>query len=235
MEPPLRSLSILTVVSGIAGVGRTTIAETLCDVLGAADRRALFVDLCSADVQPPVSVQPAASPTTATGVPKADAAHPLDPRPHGCAVTVVDCPGGIHSTSLAVARASTRVVLVATPERDAVVSAYQFLKVVCARESTAEITLVVNRAADLRAAQRAAERIRDAAARFLGVHLVGSVVMPEDADLRRTRRVGVPPSVRYPNSPALVALRRHFCPDAAVGGSASSDAGMLARMASLFL
>lgn len=81
---------------------------------------------------------------------------------------IADCGAGISEATLAFARSADRVIVVTTPDLTAMTDAYAMLKVIGVPKSGVAPGLIVNRAADAKAAQATAERVQSVAAKFLG-------------------------------------------------------------------
>lgn len=97
---------------------------------------------------------------------------------------VVDAAAGLDSALRVAAMQASRLVLVTTPEPTALTSAYALVKMVHGRLPLLPIDLLVNRAQHQDEGEAAAERMRQACARFLGRPLRYLGAIPEDGQMR---------------------------------------------------
>lgn len=97
---------------------------------------------------------------------------------------VVDAAAGLDSALRVAAMQASRLVLVTTPEPTALTSAYALVKMVHGRLPLLPIDLLVNRAQHHDEGEAAAERMRQACARFLGRPLRYLGAIPEDGQMR---------------------------------------------------
>ncbi|HET9064826.1 MAG TPA: P-loop NTPase [Gemmatimonadales bacterium] len=97
---------------------------------------------------------------------------------------IVDAAAGLDSALRVAAMQASRLVLVTTPEPTALTSAYALVKMVHGRLPLLPIDLLVNRTHDPDEGAIAAERMRQACARFLGRPLRFLGAIPEDGAMR---------------------------------------------------
>lgn len=150
---------------------------------------------------------------------------------------VVDLGAGLGAGTLDVAVAADRLLVVATPEPTALADAYGLLKACARRGRTDRITLAVNMADNADAAARAAQRLSNTAARFLGVQVPCAGWMPRDAAVTAAVAARRPLLLHAPQAPAALALRRlegHLHVPAQVGNTAAEPTGFLGRLAAAF-
>jgi flagellar biosynthesis protein FlhG len=120
---------------------------------------------------------------------------------------VLDAPAGIGRAALQVAMAAEHLVLVATPERTALADAYALLKVIARRRHAPEVSILFNQVQSTAELALAAQRVGEAAARYLGLKpkLLGWV--PLDAAVRRSVASQAPFVRAEPYAPASRAVR----------------------------
>jgi flagellar biosynthesis protein FlhG len=121
-------------------------------------------------------------------------------------VIVADTASGLAPTVTALAAAADLSLVVTTPEPTALTDAYALVKIL-ARERPETVALVVNRAAGGPEADATARRLRQVAARFLGLDLPVFGRVPEDPALERSVRLLEPVLKDSPLSPAARAIR----------------------------
>lgn len=99
-------------------------------------------------------------------------------------VVVVDAAAGLDSALRCVGLHATRLVLVTTPEPTALTSAYALAKMVYTRLPRLPVDLLVNRTLTAAEGQLAADRLQEAATRFLGRQIRYLGAIPEDDAVR---------------------------------------------------
>jgi len=99
-------------------------------------------------------------------------------------VVVIDAAAGLDSALRCAALRATRLVLITTPEPTALTSAYALVKMVHARLPRLPVDLMVNRTLSPEEGQMAADRLQEAAVRFLGRQLRYLGAIPEDTGVR---------------------------------------------------
>lgn len=129
---------------------------------------------------------------------------------------LVDIGAGIGETSLHLATASDRVLLVTTPEATAQADAYAFVKVSRARRADLPFSLVINLCDVPEQGPESAMRLSSVARRFLGLDLPYWGSIPRQRGLDQFLRQRVPAFLADPQGPfarAIVELARRI-PDA---------------------
>jgi flagellar biosynthesis protein FlhG len=123
---------------------------------------------------------------------------------------LLDAPAGIGQGVLHLARQADELLLVTTPEPTALMDAYTLLKAAAASgpDSLGRVRLVVNMVSHRAEADRAYNRIREAAARFLAVpvDLLGYVFC--DGHVGRAVQKQEPLVLAYPHSQAAWCMKR---------------------------
>jgi flagellar biosynthesis protein FlhG len=123
---------------------------------------------------------------------------------------LLDAPAGIGQGVLHLARQADELALVTTPEPTAMMDAYALLKSAAAAraESLGQVRLIINMVAHRRDADRAHARIRQTAARFLGIDvgLLGYVFC--DGHVGRAVQRQEPLMLAYPHSLAAWCIKR---------------------------
>lgn len=99
-------------------------------------------------------------------------------------VVVIDAAAGLDSALRCAALRATRLVVITTPEPTALTSAYALVKMVHARLPRLPVDLMVNRTMSPEEGQLAADRLQEAATRFLGRQLRYLGAVPEDTGVR---------------------------------------------------
>lgn len=97
---------------------------------------------------------------------------------------VIDAAAGLDSALRCAALRATRLLLVTTPEPTALTSAYALVKMVHARLPRLPVDLMVNRIYEAGEGPAAADRLQEAALRFLGRRLRYLGAVPEDGGIR---------------------------------------------------
>jgi flagellar biosynthesis protein FlhG len=126
---------------------------------------------------------------------------------------LVDIGAGIGETSLHLACASDRVLLVTTPEATAQADAYAFLKVSRARRGDLPFSLVINLCDVPEQGPESAMRLSAVARRFLGIELPYWGCIPRQRGLDQFLRQRVPAFLADPQgefSRAVVELSRQI-------------------------
>lgn len=121
---------------------------------------------------------------------------------------VVDGGSGIESIVRAATMRAQRLLVVVTPEPASLSDAYALIKVMSAQVRELPVDVVINRALDDGEAQRAFEKIRMAAERFLRRALECIAVIPEDEAMRAVSRGQAPLFGPEPAGPAAIAIRQ---------------------------
>jgi flagellar biosynthesis protein FlhG len=231
-ETKLRRGSIVAIVGGKGGVGKTTLALNLAIRLAARGRRTLQLDaeigvasmdillgLTSSSVASAFAGYDANSRRRLTGgplglrilcgTPADDAVHRTRLMRRLAArwdVTVLDG-GTCRSTAASPAVLTVdRLVLVTTPEPAAVAGAYATLKCVAYRGFAGSIGLVVNLARSAHEAERVARRFAHAAREFLGLEIDSLGHVSYDRHVSQSARERVAVAVRYPRCPASACI-----------------------------
>lgn len=120
---------------------------------------------------------------------------------------LVDVGAGIGDTSLHLATASDRVVLVTTPEATAQADAYAFVKVARARRADLPFGVVVNQCDLPEQGPETATRLSAVARRFLGFDLPYWGYIPRQPGLDRFLRQRIPAFIADPEGPFAKAIR----------------------------
>ena len=169
-------LRTVAVLSGKGGVGKSNLALSLACAMADRDKRVVIMDadlgLANLDLLCGVS-------------PRHDLSHLVEGRrldddalqrvfgaledlESRADLLILDTGAGIHHGVLAFAHAADLTLLVTTPEPTSVRDAYGVIKSLGSAEEGGELLLVVNMAGSRAEALDVADRIRRAAARFLG-------------------------------------------------------------------
>jgi flagellar biosynthesis protein FlhG len=123
---------------------------------------------------------------------------------------LLDAPAGIGQGVMHLARLADELILVTTPEPTAIMDAYALLKGLAASQpaTLGQVRLVVNMVGHRGDAERVHQRLRDTAARFLGlsVELLGYVFC--DGHVGRAVQKQEPVVLAYPHSQAAWCIRR---------------------------
>jgi len=117
-------------------------------------------------------------------------------------VLLLDTGAGISRNVLNFILAADEVLLVTTPEPHALVDAYGLLKVLARQDIAAKLRLVVNRAETPAEALQAADNMRKATGRFLGVELIYTGCVWDDVSVVRAVKRQIPLLLLSPNAPA---------------------------------
>jgi len=120
---------------------------------------------------------------------------------------LVDSGAGISAQTVMLAAACERTWIVTTPDVTALTDAYAFLKVLVKREPHAAPAFVVNRAANAQEADLVAERLTNAARKFLARELRYLGWLPDDRAVGRCVNARSPVVRREPDSPFAAAVR----------------------------
>jgi flagellar biosynthesis protein FlhG len=200
----------ICIISGEAGVGRTTLAANL---VAYRLRRGATVRLRDGRIDE--------SGTLVSAVAGAE--------------VVVDCAAGAADSTLAWAERADRLVLVARPEPESIADAYGLLKVLSRRGVCAPAGLVLNRVVDAAEADRAAERLRRTAAEFLGRGLDDLGRVPHDPHVLRAARRGRTLLIDSPRSRASLSLAVVFQRLSPRARETATSSAVWLRLGSLFL
>jgi flagellar biosynthesis protein FlhG len=121
---------------------------------------------------------------------------------------LVDTGAGLGDVSLALQMASSRVIVVTTPEPTSMVDAYATLKVLWGLDPTKPVDMVVNAAGDDAEAEQTFEKISRAADRFLNRELgwLGPVYRDPNVPIAVKRQR--PVTELFPDSPASACYER---------------------------
>jgi len=103
----------------------------------------------------------------------------------GTDVVLLDTAAGLSRQTLAMLRASSRILLIITPDVAAMTDAYALLKLVTRSEPTLPVGLVVNRARSRPEADQVTARLTSMSERFLGRTLDAFGWISEDSSLAR--------------------------------------------------
>lgn len=120
---------------------------------------------------------------------------------------LVDAGAGISAQTVMLAAACERTLIVTTPDVTALTDAYAFLKVLVTREPHAAPAFVVNRATSAQEAEQVAERLANAARKFLARDLRYLGWLPDDRAVGRCVNARAPVVRREPDSPFAAAVR----------------------------
>ncbi|MBM4417061.1 MAG: MinD/ParA family protein [Chloroflexi bacterium] len=123
-------------------------------------------------------------------------------------IVLIDTAAGIGAEVSSFVATAPEVIVVTTPEPTAITDAYALIKVATRQASTARLQLVVNQAHDLGEAREVARKIIAVAREFLDVELTLLGSIPSDPYVGRAIRQQNPLVVRYPSSPASLAIAR---------------------------
>lgn len=122
-------------------------------------------------------------------------------------VVVIDAAAGLDSALRCAALRATRLVVITTPEPTALTSAYALVKMVHARLPRLPVDVMVNRTVSAEEGQQAADRLQEAATRFLGRQLRYLGAVPEDPGVRAS--LAHPAGLVHPASAGPAQARVH--------------------------
>jgi flagellar biosynthesis protein FlhG len=120
---------------------------------------------------------------------------------------VVDGGSGIESVVRAATMRARRLLVIVTPEPASLSDAYALIKVMTAQVGSLPIDVVINRALTAFEAQRAFDKLRVAADKFLQRPLACRAVIPEDEAMRAVSRGHASLFGPEPAGPAAAAIR----------------------------
>ncbi len=124
-------------------------------------------------------------------------------------IVLIDTAAGIGAEVSSFVATAPEVIVVTTPEPTAITDAYALIKVATRQAATApRLHLVVNQAHDVGEAREVARKIIAVAREFLDVELTLLGSIPSDSYVGRAIRQQNPLVVRYPSSPASLAIAR---------------------------
>ena len=115
-------------------------------------------------------------------------------------VVLVDTAAGLSRQTLALLRATSRILLVTTPDIAAMTDAYALLKLLARSHPQALFGLLVNRARSSSEAVEVAARLSSMCDRFLGRQLEDFGWIPEEASVTRWASEGIPIVLGDPQS-----------------------------------
>ena len=115
-------------------------------------------------------------------------------------VLLVDTAAGLSRQTLALLRATSRILLVTTPDIAAMTDAYALLKLLARSHPQAHFGLLVNRARSSSEAGEVAARLSSMSDRFLGRQLEDLGWIPEEASVTRWASKGIPIVLGDPQS-----------------------------------
>ena len=115
-------------------------------------------------------------------------------------MVLLDTAAGLARQTLAILRASSRILLITTPDIAAMTDAYALLKLMTRYEPELPAGLVVNRARSLTEAEEVTARLTSMSERFLGRPLEGFGWIPETPSLARWATEGRPFVLADPES-----------------------------------
>lgn len=126
---------------------------------------------------------------------------------NGYSHLLVDIGAGIGDTSMHLATASDRVVLVTTPEATAQADAYAFVKVARSRRADLPFSVVVNQCDRPEQGPETAMLLSSVARRFLGIDLPFWGSIPRQPGLDQFLRKRIPAYTADPQGPFATAVR----------------------------
>ena len=122
-------------------------------------------------------------------------------------VVLLDMAAGLSRQTLAMLRASDRILIIATPDIAAMTDAYAIMKLLSRCEPRLPLGLVVNRARSAAEAEQVTARLTSMAEQFLGRKLACLGWIPDEPSLERWAIAGRPFVLGDPQSTASQALR----------------------------
>jgi flagellar biosynthesis protein FlhG len=117
-------------------------------------------------------------------------------------VILFDTGAGLSKETVRFITAAEETVVVTTPEPTSITDAYALIKMVKAMEHDIRFRLVVNRAADRKEGQAAADKIAQVAERFLDVPLPLLGILPDDPNVAKAVKKQVPFTLAFPGTDA---------------------------------
>ena len=117
-------------------------------------------------------------------------------------VMILDVGSGLTHVVRRFWSAADAVLLVTTPEPDAIMDAYAAIKVLPASESPVRIRTLFNQVTDIAAAQNVHERLAEVCYRFLGRGIKSAGNLPFDPAVKEAAREGKPLMMTQPHGPA---------------------------------
>ncbi len=121
---------------------------------------------------------------------------------------LIDTGAGLSAAVRYCALAADEILVVTTPEPAAITDAYATVKTLLREDNTAQISLVMNLAADQAEAERLADRLTRVITKFVGVDVPFRCFIPSDPWVRRAIRRQEPFFLAYPAAPATAAITR---------------------------
>ena len=122
-------------------------------------------------------------------------------------VVLIDMAAGLSRQTLAMLRASDRILIIATPDIAAITDAYAVMKLLSRHEPRLPLGLVVNRARSAAEAEQVTARLTSMTEQFLGRKLAYLGWIPDEPSLARWAVLGRPFVLGDPQSKASQALR----------------------------
>ncbi len=258
-SPPAGEL--FTILSGVDGVGRTTIAMNFALQSARAGIRTLLVD--ARDGMLPAAVRDSQERAVPPSLHEVVADHLIEapfglrillmdefrwawPRPlhraqwltflrHQAERVVIDAPAGLTAESRSLAKAADRAVLVTTPDVATLAHTYGFLKTLARTGVARGADLLINRVRHWEDADRSAARLQEAADRFLGLTLTTVGGIAEDRYVALATRARVPVTLRHPRSRASMDIQAACEHYSRIRKRPLPIQGLWARVASVFL
>lgn len=117
-------------------------------------------------------------------------------------ILLIDTASGISSNVLYFAMASEEIVMVCSPEPTSITDVYALMKLLCIRQATKRVMLLVNGARSLEEAEGVFQNLTWVADRFLDISIEYLGFIPDDANLPKAVRQQKAVVQRYPNSTA---------------------------------
>ena len=152
-----------------------------------------------------------------------------------CDTLIVDCGAGVNPVVEAFAKTGDLLLLTTTPEPTALADAYATLKLLQKAGALGDVGVIVNMVRAEWQAEEVFARLRDVAARFLGLELEYLGYVSRDRHVLSAVQDRVPVTVRFPRcatSTCINVISKRFLPPAPPTLLAR---GLWSRVASLFL
>lgn len=122
-------------------------------------------------------------------------------------IVLLDTAAGLARQTLAILRASARIIVIATPDIGAMSDAYALIKLLTRSQPQTTLFLLVNRARERAEAEEVTARLNSMTERFLDRTLENLGSIPDDPSIERWAREGKPAVLAEPGSAASRALR----------------------------
>jgi len=123
-------------------------------------------------------------------------------------IIFIDTSPGVSNNTMYFNQFADQIVILTTPEPHAITDAYATLKVLTDKKITADLGIVINRAANETEAREISDRIINAARRFLSLNITRLGFVEEDPHVMKSIKRLYPCVLRYPESPASHCYRK---------------------------